>query len=167
MARERSRRRWWGDGAENGERGSVAVVGVSQEEFHRFSGYWWSPDGSGRILAVEVDESAVETYSIQLPAGMVASNKPDDTPQRSEEHRYPRAGTLEPHLRSCARPNLTPVHSRVDQAAATPRATSCSSSFKPTRSSRSVRRALQLVCCRRSHRRGERVRIHSFRMRPS
>lgn len=63
-----------------------------QEEFHRYTGYWWSPDGSGRILAVEVNESAVDTITLSGKARTYGLADPDDS--RAEVHRYPRAGAL-------------------------------------------------------------------------
>ncbi|KAJ3278988.1 dipeptidylpeptidase [Borealophlyctis nickersoniae] len=64
---------------------------VMQEEFHRFTGYWWEPVLEGddaeptkpeRILCMEVDESAVELISIPRPGidGGV------------DKYRYPRVG---------------------------------------------------------------------------
>jgi len=58
---------------------------VAQEEFHRFTGYWWSPDGSNRIMYLEVDESEVETVLIPQPGDSV----------KVEEFRYPRAGSYQ------------------------------------------------------------------------
>ena len=56
---------------------------VMQEEFHRFTGYWWAPDNAQRILYVEIDEGPVEV--VYLPqAG--ANGKLD-------EFRYPKTGT--------------------------------------------------------------------------
>jgi len=55
---------------------------VMQEEFHRFSGYWWAPDASNCILAVEVDESDVDFVYI-----------PHDSDGSKDEFRYPRTGS--------------------------------------------------------------------------
>ena len=55
---------------------------VMQEEFHRFTGYWWSPDHSHRILYVEIDENPVEV--VYIPQS--GSNG------KMDEFRYPRAG---------------------------------------------------------------------------
>ncbi len=53
------------------------------EEFDRFRGYWWSPDG-GRLLVARVDESPVRVQYIADPANPT-------TPAR--QVRYPAAGT--------------------------------------------------------------------------
>nr|XP_006824516.1 PREDICTED: dipeptidyl peptidase 9 [Saccoglossus kowalevskii] len=65
---------------------------IVQEEFDRYTGYWWQPqmtnnsDGSQtiQILYEEVDESGVEILHISSPA---SGDKDVD------EYRYPRAGT--------------------------------------------------------------------------
>ncbi|GAC1353141.1 MAG: hypothetical protein NVSMB1_23410 [Polyangiales bacterium] len=62
---------------------------VAQEEFDRFRGYWWSPDGS-QILYEEVDNSKVEQLSISDPV------HPEKPPPRS---RYPRAGKTNAKIR--------------------------------------------------------------------
>ncbi|XP_064645496.1 dipeptidyl peptidase 9-like [Lineus longissimus] len=60
---------------------------VVQEEFDRYTGYWWRPSGSQNrysILYEEVDESDVElTY--------IMSSSEDESGY--DEYRYPRAGT--------------------------------------------------------------------------
>ncbi|RUS69633.1 hypothetical protein EGW08_022607 [Elysia chlorotica] len=64
---------------------------VIQEEFDRYTGYWWSPQcqhrGDGKqvyhILYEEVDESEV---------GIVSIFSPSNT-ESTESYRYPRAGT--------------------------------------------------------------------------
>ena len=40
---------------------------IAAEEFHRFRGYWWSPDGR-TILAARVDESRVPRWHLHDPA---------------------------------------------------------------------------------------------------
>jgi dipeptidyl-peptidase-4 len=40
---------------------------VAAEEFHRFRGYWWSPDGRA-VLAARVDESRVPRWHLHDPA---------------------------------------------------------------------------------------------------
>ncbi|MEU4423860.1 prolyl oligopeptidase family serine peptidase [Actinoplanes sp. NPDC024001] len=40
---------------------------IAAEEFHRFRGYWWSPDG-GRLLTARVDESGVPKWHLHDPA---------------------------------------------------------------------------------------------------
>jgi dipeptidyl-peptidase-4 len=40
---------------------------IAAEEFDRFRGYWWSPDG-GTILAARVDESRVNVWHLHDPA---------------------------------------------------------------------------------------------------
>ncbi|GFO08795.1 dipeptidyl peptidase 9 [Plakobranchus ocellatus] len=64
---------------------------VMQEEFDRYTGYWWSPqcrtteDGKQvyHILYEEVDESSVEVITLFSPSSH----------ESSEQYRYPRAGT--------------------------------------------------------------------------
>ncbi|CAL1543451.1 unnamed protein product [Lymnaea stagnalis] len=72
---------------------SAGVPGfVIQEEFDRYTGYWWSPlcqrlpDGRKlyHILYEEVDESDVEILSIFSPTGQ--------EPNCTELYRYPKAG---------------------------------------------------------------------------
>lgn len=69
---------------------------VTQEEFNRYVGYWWSPSlevssgGQYRILYEVVDESEVEV--LQLPSFS------EDGVAGTEEHRFPRAGS--PNARS-------------------------------------------------------------------
>lgn len=56
---------------------------VAQEEMRRFTGYWWSPDGS-RIAAARIDETPVDIvprFGITAEGVNVA------------DQRYPRAGT--------------------------------------------------------------------------
>jgi dipeptidyl-peptidase-4 len=55
---------------------------VAAEEFHRFRGYWWSPDGR-TILAARVDESRIPRWHLHDPAD------PDAAPVTVA---YPRAG---------------------------------------------------------------------------
>ncbi|XP_070537358.1 dipeptidyl peptidase 9-like isoform X2 [Ptychodera flava] len=83
-----------GDGASLSEDPKSAGVAsyIVQEEFDRYTGYWWQPsaktdqDGSQtlRMLYEEVDESDVEILHITSPSG---ADKDVD------EYRYPRAGT--------------------------------------------------------------------------
>ncbi|WP_229404658.1 prolyl oligopeptidase family serine peptidase [Micromonospora sp. NBRC 110038] len=40
---------------------------VAAEEFHRFRGYWWAPDGRG-VLAARVDESRLPHWHLHDPA---------------------------------------------------------------------------------------------------
>jgi dipeptidyl-peptidase 4 len=55
---------------------------IAAEEFHRFRGYWWAPDGA-RLLAARVDESRVPRWYLHDPA----------TPQNPPtEVAYPHAG---------------------------------------------------------------------------
>jgi len=55
---------------------------VMQEEFDRYSGYFWSPVASRReILYLEVDETSVATVTVAQPLS-----------NGTEEYRYPRAG---------------------------------------------------------------------------
>lgn len=60
---------------------------VVQEEFDRYTGYWWEPvtekSNHYRILYEEVDESEVEILSIFSPSDS----------RGVDEYRYPRAGT--------------------------------------------------------------------------
>ncbi|XP_024861105.1 dipeptidyl peptidase 9 isoform X2 [Kryptolebias marmoratus] len=70
---------------------------VTQEEFDRFTGYWWSPvahegpDGGKtlQILYEEVDESEVEIIHVPSPA---LEERKTDT------YRYPRAGSRNPDI---------------------------------------------------------------------
>jgi dipeptidyl-peptidase-4 len=55
---------------------------IGAEEFHRFRGYWWSPDGMS-ILAARVDESRVPRWHLHDPA------EPDQQPRTIA---YPHAG---------------------------------------------------------------------------
>ncbi len=55
---------------------------IAAEEFHRFRGYWWAPDGES-ILAARVDESRVPRWHLQDPSA------PD---QRPRSMAYPHAG---------------------------------------------------------------------------
>ncbi len=62
---------------------------VAQEEMARHEGYWWSPDGAF-IAYAEVDQSAVDRFSISDPAH----------PERPPQHaRYPRPGRANAHVR--------------------------------------------------------------------
>uniref|UniRef100_A0A8C6PVH3 dipeptidyl-peptidase IV n=1 Tax=Nothobranchius furzeri TaxID=105023 RepID=A0A8C6PVH3_NOTFU len=67
---------------------------VTQEEFDRFTGYWWSPvthtgDFSVRILYEEVDESEVEIIHVPSPAL---------EERKTDVYRYPRAGSKNPDI---------------------------------------------------------------------
>jgi dipeptidyl-peptidase-4 len=55
---------------------------VAAEEFHRFRGYWWAPDGRS-VLAARVDESRVPRWHLHDPA------QPDQAPTTMA---YPHAG---------------------------------------------------------------------------
>ncbi|MEV6926007.1 prolyl oligopeptidase family serine peptidase [Dactylosporangium sp. NPDC051485] len=55
---------------------------IGAEEFHRFRGYWWSPDGRS-ILTARVDESRVPRWHLQDPS------RPDQAPTTIA---YPHAG---------------------------------------------------------------------------
>ncbi len=55
---------------------------VAQEEMHRFSGFWWSPDGD-TIAFEQADSSQIPLYVINHPGT-------DDV--QMEAHRYPFAG---------------------------------------------------------------------------
>jgi dipeptidyl-peptidase 9 len=53
-----------------GHRASGVAEYCMQEEFDRYTGYWWSPvveDGKQRMLYVNVDETHVTTYYIPTP----------------------------------------------------------------------------------------------------
>ncbi|XP_034737084.1 dipeptidyl peptidase 9-like isoform X2 [Etheostoma cragini] len=70
---------------------------VTQEEFDRFTGYWWSPaareesDGGKtlQILYEEVDESEVEIIHVPSPAL---------EERKTDIYRYPRAGSKNPDI---------------------------------------------------------------------
>uniref|UniRef100_A0A3Q3WCQ6 dipeptidyl-peptidase IV n=1 Tax=Mola mola TaxID=94237 RepID=A0A3Q3WCQ6_MOLML len=68
---------------------------VTQEEFDRFTGYWWSPtaqpDGGKtlQILYEEVDESEVEIIHVPSPAL---------EERKTDMYRYPRAGAKNPDI---------------------------------------------------------------------
>lgn len=68
---------------------------VVQEEFDRYTGYWWEPDTKKsnhyRILYEEVDESEVEILSIFSPSDV----------KGVDEYRYPRAGLYDFEGRNC------------------------------------------------------------------
>ncbi|MET7398433.1 prolyl oligopeptidase family serine peptidase [Dactylosporangium sp. NPDC005572] len=55
---------------------------IGAEEFHRFRGYWWSPDGRS-VLTARVDESRVPRWHLQDPS------QPDQAPTTVA---YPYAG---------------------------------------------------------------------------
>lgn len=60
-------------------------VDIMQEEFDRFTGYWWSPNATGkttRILHTQIDESHLRVYKIPEPG--IEGNVDDFT--------YPMAG---------------------------------------------------------------------------
>src|SRR5262249_55960539 len=56
---------------------------IGAEEFGRFRGYWWSPDGTA-ILAARVDETRVQRWFL---------HDPSDPGSPARAHRYPAAGT--------------------------------------------------------------------------
>jgi len=56
---------------------------IAAEEFDRYRGFWWAPDGSS-VLAARVDNSRVQRWHLHDPAA------PADPPQRIS---YPSAGT--------------------------------------------------------------------------
>ncbi len=56
---------------------------IAAEEFRRFRGYWWSPDGES-ILAARVDETRVQRWHLHDPA------EPGEPPRAIA---YPSAGT--------------------------------------------------------------------------
>ncbi|XP_006278722.3 dipeptidyl peptidase 9 isoform X1 [Alligator mississippiensis] len=71
---------------------------VIQEEFDRFTGYWWCPTGSVegsedlktlRILYEEVDESEVEIIHVPSPAL---------EERKTDSYRYPRTGSKNPKI---------------------------------------------------------------------
>jgi dipeptidyl-peptidase 4 len=45
---------------------------IAAEEFHRFRGYWWAPDGRG-VLAARVDETRVPRWHLHDPAAPEAA----------------------------------------------------------------------------------------------
>lgn len=61
-------------------RASGVAEFIMQEEFHRFTGYWWAPDGSSRILHVAIDESDVHVANLGGGEGV-------------DEFRYPLTST--------------------------------------------------------------------------
>uniref|UniRef100_A0A673HGM1 dipeptidyl-peptidase IV n=1 Tax=Sinocyclocheilus rhinocerous TaxID=307959 RepID=A0A673HGM1_9TELE len=68
---------------------------VIQEEFDRFTGYWWSPaapEDGGRTLQLlyeEVDESEVEIIHVSSPAL---------EERKADVYRYPRTGSKNPQI---------------------------------------------------------------------
>ncbi|MEH0972402.1 prolyl oligopeptidase family serine peptidase [Micromonospora sp. CPCC 205546] len=56
---------------------------IAAEEFHRYRGYWWAPDGRS-VLAARVDESRVQRWHLHDPA---------DPASAPTTVAYPRAGT--------------------------------------------------------------------------
>ncbi|XP_076293768.1 dipeptidyl peptidase 9 [Lasioglossum baleicum] len=75
---------------------------VMQEEFARYTGYWWQPksnDGIYRIVYEEVDESDVKIFCFPSPANS----------EEIDEFRFPRAGT--PNAKS----NLKMVQFRLTE----------------------------------------------------
>ena len=71
-----------------GEEGGAQVTWgladfIAAEEFHRFRGYWWSPDGAS-VLAARVDESRVQRWHLHDPA---------DPARPPTVQYYPSAGT--------------------------------------------------------------------------
>ncbi|RUS26284.1 dipeptidyl peptidase IV N-terminal region-domain-containing protein, partial [Jimgerdemannia flammicorona] len=95
---------------------------VMQEEFHRFTGYYWAPPSpahnTDRILYLQVSESMVEVVLIPRPGASGPGTN------ECEKYRYPRAGTANatsdlqivefrvPNERE-ARPGYGPVHKRL------------------------------------------------------
>jgi len=69
------------EGARDGLTHGVAEY-IAQEEMDRFSGFWWSPDGT-RIAYTEVDEGRIPLYPIVHQGGGTVEIEP---------HRYPFAG---------------------------------------------------------------------------
>ncbi|HWG25408.1 prolyl oligopeptidase family serine peptidase [Actinospica sp.] len=70
------------DGPEPGNVAYGAADFIAAEEFHRYRGHWWSPDG-GSLLVARVDESPVPVLYISDPAN------PESAPRAV---RYPAAG---------------------------------------------------------------------------
>ena len=71
---------------------------VAQEEMNRFEGFWWAPD-SNRLAYTEVDQRAVERFSIADPArperaaaSLRVSPCRSHQRARAPEHRDPGAG---------------------------------------------------------------------------
>uniref|UniRef100_A0A6Q2ZN98 dipeptidyl-peptidase IV n=1 Tax=Esox lucius TaxID=8010 RepID=A0A6Q2ZN98_ESOLU len=61
---------------------------VIQEEFDRFTGYWWSPSGKTlHLLYEEVDETEVEIIHVPSPAL---------EERKADAYRYPRTGSKNP-----------------------------------------------------------------------
>ncbi len=56
---------------------------IGAEEFHRFRGYWWAPDGQS-VLAARVDNTRVQRWHLHDPA---------DPAQQPTAMPYPSAGT--------------------------------------------------------------------------
>ncbi|KAM3957651.1 dipeptidyl peptidase 9 isoform 1-T1 [Aphomia sociella] len=80
---------------------------VTQEEFSRYTGFWWQPksdDDIHRIVYEEVDESDVKVFS--FPSSQTSSGE-------VEEFRFPRAGT--PNAKS----SLKMVTFRLERATST------------------------------------------------
>jgi dipeptidyl-peptidase-4 len=75
-------------GAADGQTHGLAEF-IAQEELDRFSGYWWSPDGS-RIAYQETDERHIPLYTIAHQGGEEYS---------TETHRYPFAGAANAKVR--------------------------------------------------------------------
>lgn len=71
------------DGPEDAPVSYGAADFIAAEEFGRFRGHWWAPDGAG-LLAARVDESPVRTQYIADPADPLREPRPV---------RYPAAGT--------------------------------------------------------------------------
>jgi dipeptidyl-peptidase-4 len=65
---------------------------IAQEEMHRFTGFWWSPD-SKRILFEEADERHIPIYRI------VHQGKDLVGEAAQEDHHYPFAGAENPRVR--------------------------------------------------------------------
>ncbi|TNN31846.1 Dipeptidyl peptidase 9 [Liparis tanakae] len=85
------------DNPKDDPRSAGVATFVTQEEFDRFTGYWWSPaareeaDGGKtlQILYEEVDESEVEIIHVPSPAL---------EERKTDVYRYPRAGSKNPEI---------------------------------------------------------------------
>ncbi|XP_071395838.1 dipeptidyl peptidase 9-like [Centroberyx affinis] len=85
------------DNLKDDPRSAGVATFVIQEEFDRFTGYWWSPaaaeDSDGgktlQILYEEVDESEVELIHVPSPAL---------EERKTDVYRYPRTGSKNPEI---------------------------------------------------------------------